>query len=155
MNDKVEEIYTQMFAPNPIPQSVIDLYERFVFLGNRIDVPNVNLGALVIIAALATKSAKSSVSDPIEPEEVDMAETLPAQADVGIETGVEPTVAVTPVQTQAPYKRHDVAHHDEHGPLGPMDAPIPTPPPVRTDQPTTTEQPQKPAPIRGMSVKEC
>ena len=107
MNDTVEDFYKQMFAPHDIPQSVRDLYERTVFLANRKDV-GLNVGSLVLIAAFATKSATTSISEPIVPE------TVPFQKDIGLET--EP-------EKQTPPQQPDSSAGDEHGPMGPMDAP--------------------------------
>ena len=114
MNDTVEAIYTQMFAPSPIPQSVINLYDRTCFLANRIDSPNIPISGLIIIAACATKGIKTSVSEPVIPEMVDMTETVPFQKDIGLET--EP-------EKQTPPQRPDSSAGDEHGPMGVMDAP--------------------------------
>ena len=117
MNDRVEEIYTQMFAPQPIPQSVQELYKRTHFLANRIDC-QLTVGALVLVAALATKSAVASVSKPAEPEVVDtneVNETLTAQPDVAASN-----VTVATPQTAAEMTNQAAALL---GPLGPMDAP--------------------------------
>lgn len=124
MNDKVETIYTQMFAPHPIPQSVLDLYARAKFLADRIDNPNISVGGLVLIAAIATKSAKSSISKPIEPAEIDtdtVSETLSVKQDA-VTTGATVLAPQTPPeQTPAP--------RTMDAPLGLMDAPA-TPEPA-------------------------
>ena len=117
MNDRVEEIYTQMFAPQPIPQSVLELFDRTNFLANRIDC-QLTVGALVLIAALATKSAATAVSKLVEPEVVDtneVNETLKPQTDVvtSNDTDVAPQTAAETTNQAAALL----------GPLGPMDAP--------------------------------
>ncbi|MBE3088315.1 MAG: hypothetical protein IMZ61_13880 [Planctomycetes bacterium] len=124
MNDRVEEIYTQMFAPQPIPQSVREMYDRTVFLANRIDC-QLTMGALVLIAATATKTSATSVSKPIVPEEVDIhaiAETLPVQpADMlSYVTNTAPHPSVEPQEGK------DVpngADRPAFATTGPMDAP--------------------------------
>ena len=118
MNDKVEERYTQMFAPQPIPQSVIDLYKRAKFLSDRVDAPMIPLSGLVIIAALATKNATTSLSKQFETEEVDtkeVSETLPAQTDEGLQD----KAPETPVEQQTAEQAPDAPI----GNTGPMDAP--------------------------------
>lgn len=105
MNDRVQDIFTQMFAPSKIPQSVIDMYDRTKFLADKVDAPIIPVSGLVLIAASATKNATTSVSKPIEPAEVDtkeVSETLPVQTDEGIqdealETPVEPTSGGEPM----------------------------------------------------------
>lgn len=108
MNDQVETIYKQMFAPHPIPQSVLDLYKRAKFLADRIDNPNITVGGLVLIAATATGSAKTSVSNT--PEEID--ETLTTQTDADVHDTAPQTAAETLSATGA-----------MDAPLGKMDAP--------------------------------
>lgn len=109
-----------MFAPQPIPQSVREMYERAIFLANRIDC-QLTVGALVMIAASATKTSTTSVSEPIEPEVVEIPATLPVQTDIGLQV----TDAQTPVQTQTGGNPPNATPQDEHGPAGLMDAPIP------------------------------
>ena len=123
MNDRVEEVYTQMFAPQPIPQSVREMYERAVFLANRIDC-QLTMGALVLIAASATKTAATSVSKPIVPETVDIhkvAETLPVQPDLTTNASVE--TPQTPVEQPKGEDAPNEPDRPAFATTGPMDAP--------------------------------
>ncbi len=119
MNDKVQEIFTQMFAPHEIPQPVIDMYNRTKFLADRVDAPIIPISGLVLIAATATKTAAMSASKPIEPAEVDtkeVSETLPTEGgDVLIVNKVIPAPE-PPVEPTS-------AAGAMNGPLGEMDAP--------------------------------
>jgi hypothetical protein len=79
MNEKVEEIYTQMFAPQEIPQAVRDLYARAQRFADRIDSPQMPVSMLVTIAACATVTAKSAKPAKVDIDEV--GETIPVQPD--------------------------------------------------------------------------
>lgn len=129
MNDQVEAIFTQMFAPGKIPQSVVDMYDRTKFLADKVDAPIIPVSGLVLIAASATKTAVTSLSKPIDPAEVDtkeVSETLPVQPDEDVQS----TAPETPVEQTSSD--------------GPMDAPR-----GAMDAPTTPE----PELQRGMSEK--
>lgn len=76
MNERVTEIYTQMFAPQPIPQSVKEMYERTVFFANRIDATMFKPTELAIIAGAATqgkmevqKAAAVAANEPVDTSE--------------------------------------------------------------------------------------
>lgn len=113
-----------MFAPEPIPQPVIDMYNRTKFLADRVDAPIIPISGLVLIAATATKNAAASVSEPTDLAEVDInevSETLPTTgADVfmvnkeTVDKGVP--APETPVEETS-------ASEPMNAPLGPMDAP--------------------------------
>jgi hypothetical protein len=79
MNEKVEEIYTQMFAPQEIPQAVRDMYARAQRFADRIDSPQMPVSMLVTIAACATVTGKSAKPAKVDIDEV--SETVPAQPD--------------------------------------------------------------------------
>ncbi|MHC4625069.1 MAG: hypothetical protein ACYS4W_14340 [Planctomycetota bacterium] len=119
MNDSIRDLYTQMFAPQPIPQSVLDLYERTKHLSDRITAPVLPVYVLVLIAATATKSVKTSISDPIVPEALEkpkIEETLPPQLDFV-------ATDVTPEPFQKPAEDDKTAQDYVPTPTGPMDAP--------------------------------
>lgn len=129
MNEQVETIYTQMFAPEPIPQSVREMYDRAKFLADRVDSPNISVGGLILIAVTATKSAKKPVGRPRKISEVDtdeVGETLPVQTY----TDTQAADAQKPAEPQTATGSMDA-------PLGKMDVPAP---------PETALQ-------RGMSVR--
>ena len=129
-----------MFAPQQIPQSVREMYERAVFLANRIDC-QLTVGALVLIAATATKTATTSVSKPIVPETVDIhevSETLPVQPDdvviyntttanAGYEPETTTHMCIVASQTPPEPQTGEVAPNEPEKPpfatTGPMDAP--------------------------------
>ena len=80
MNETVESIFTQMFAPASIPQEVKALYEKVRFYSDRIDQPIMRPLDLVLIAAMATsgkeiaipekKKTIAPVVDTSEPEQI-------------------------------------------------------------------------------------
>jgi hypothetical protein len=111
MNETVESIFGQMFAPNEIPQQVVDLYARTKFFLNRIDVPDIPTGILPIIAAVAT-------SQPAQQVEIPNAK-LPATIDTTEDQPIAETEPAQPsgtqVQTGPPVPGG--------APTGPMDAP--------------------------------
>ena len=103
-----------MFAPDPIPQSVQELYKRTHFLANRIDC-QLTVGALVLIAALATKTATPKV-EVVENIDIDyIGDTSAAKLDVVVTNDPIPA-------TQTPAETTNQAAA-LLGPLGPMDAP--------------------------------
>jgi len=59
MNETVEAIFTQMFAPQPVPDEVKQLYERAKKLADRIDQMNMRPLDFAIMAAVAISFRKS------------------------------------------------------------------------------------------------
>ena len=104
-----------MFAPQPVPQSVRELYDRTIFLGNRIDNPNITVGGLVLIAALATRTVLPTISKPAEVDLDEVSETWTPQQDVVVANDTVPAAQTLPEQSSVP--------EPMNGPLGPMDAP--------------------------------
>lgn len=99
MNEDVENVFNGMFAPNPIPQRVIDFYERVNYLKSRIDAPNkISLLELCMIAAHATDTPATPVPK------------VPPQQFVDTTEKEKQTEEETPPPAG-------------HGPKGPMDAP--------------------------------
>ena len=56
MNDNIEAVFSQMFAPQPIPTGVAEAYKRAQFYASRIDAPLMRPMDLVLIATNATTS---------------------------------------------------------------------------------------------------
>jgi hypothetical protein len=100
MNETVESIFTQMFAPAEIPQKVKDLYEKVRFYSDRIDQPIMRPLDLVLIAAMATQTNTNLIPqqekiiaplvDTSEPEQITETksdaklETLETPAPLGV-----------------------------------------------------------------------
>ena len=61
MNEQVETIYAQMFAPEPVPQKVKDLFEKVNFYLNRIDSPQLHPRELAILPSFSDSSNTSGV----------------------------------------------------------------------------------------------
>lgn len=78
MNENIEEIYTQMFAPQPIPQAVKELYARAQHFADRIDSPQMPMSMLVTIAAIATVTGKTN---PVKVDIDEVDDTIPVQPD--------------------------------------------------------------------------
>jgi hypothetical protein len=104
MNEQIEEIYTRMFSPQPIPEAVVEMFDKTNFYLNRIDAPVMRLANLALIAAIATTSTEqAAVPTPKLPDTIDTkepeepVETITPQIDAGMAPGI---------------------------PTGPMDAPI-------------------------------
>jgi hypothetical protein len=104
MNERIEEIFERMFSPQPIPQSVRDLYKATKFFQDRIDGASFHQGTLALLAAFASKPAEQPAqAQPKLPDEIDsteLVETEPAQPETVVQPGA---------------------------PTGPMDAPIKPP----------------------------
>lgn len=64
MNETVESIFTQMFAPAEIPLEVKVLYEKVRFYSDRIDQPIMRPLDLVLIAAMATSGKMTIQPEP-------------------------------------------------------------------------------------------
>jgi hypothetical protein len=108
MNEQVETIYTQMFAPNPIPQQVIDLFDRINFCCSRIDAPNaMRATQLAIIGGIGAFLAAKG--EPLPPQ-------MPKPTEL-IDTTEPPTRTTTQVAPPADTTSQNRA------PTGPMDAP--------------------------------
>jgi hypothetical protein len=109
MNETVESIFTQMFAPAEIPQEVKTLYEKVRFYADRIDQPIMRPLDLVLIAAMATpaKTDLEPKQEKVIPPAVDTSE--PEQTEEATQAKTET------VETLAP--------------LGPMDVPAVVKPP--------------------------
>ena len=100
MNETVESIFTQMFAPVPIPQEVKTLYEKVKFYSDRITQPEMRPLDLVLIASMATngkdiaipeqKKTIAPVVDTSEPEQITetaseaKTETIEISAPLGV-----------------------------------------------------------------------
>jgi hypothetical protein len=102
MNENVEAIYTQMFAPNPIPDEVKEMFDRVNFLASRIDAQAMRPTELAMIAAVA-------ISTKITPK---YAGPKPAPALTVDTTEQEPE----PEETEQPARAPTTL-------TGPMDAP--------------------------------
>jgi len=125
MNDTVESIYTQMFAPQPIPQAVIDLFDKTNFFASRIYAQQMTPAFLALLAAVATTGTvtfapvKPTIPSQINTNE-DVSETLQVQQAV---TFVHDTPTQTAVETITGEQRPDAPPETTHGLTGPMDAP--------------------------------
>ncbi|MCJ7829006.1 MAG: hypothetical protein MUP81_04620 [Dehalococcoidia bacterium] len=116
MNENIEEIYTQMFAPQPIPQAVKELYARAQHFADRIDSPQMPMSMLVTIAACATVTGKTKPVN-VDIDEVD--ETIPVQPDSYASneaTGTPPVPSNGETDTNDALESSGVA-------TGPMDVP--------------------------------
>jgi hypothetical protein len=106
MNEQVEEIYTRMFAPNDIPQPVVDLFNRTKFYLDRVDA-RISPSVLGLIAAVATTTTQQqALPQPKVPDEIDLSEPetpAPTAEEIGQISNDSPAPGV---------------------PTGPMDAPI-------------------------------
>lgn len=135
MNDKVEEKFRQMFAPEDVPQVVVEAFERTNFLANRIDAGLMRPTDLALIAGAALVGVKQSTiakKKPLdmidttertenalgkrftEAEEQSIADSLPALPQ---ETAVEPA---EPIDDSVEPTDNAPA---PTGPTGQMDAP--------------------------------
>jgi len=116
MNDRVEEIYEQMFAPDPIPDCVRSAFETVNRYASRIDAGMMRPVDLAIIAAMGLGETVPATA-PVA--------SAPPQHDGLIDTGEEGTVP-EPTQAagqQTPAGDTSGATLPSHGPTGPMDAP--------------------------------
>jgi hypothetical protein len=74
MNENVETIFAQMFAPQPIPQQVINLFDRANLLASRIDAQQMRAADLALIGAIgsieeAVEQFKTPVSQTVDTSE--------------------------------------------------------------------------------------
>ena len=128
MNETVESIFAQMFAPNEIPQSVVELFDKANFFVSRIDAPAMRVPLMAVIAAIATTRG-SNVQGPLPkaklPDEIDTSEqaepvkverTLPDEIATTEPVQAPETVVTGQSATEPPTTAPGV-------PTGPMDAP--------------------------------
>ena len=120
MNERVEEIYVQMFAPKAIPASVQTVFDRANKLSGRIDAPMRPMD-LVIIATIATlqpavtMTAKADSQEPIVAEGfIEMAEPDADEDD---------TEAQVAAEDENEEDGPSATFSTSHGPAGVMDAP--------------------------------
>lgn len=116
MNDKVEEIYEQMFSPEPIPDCVRTAFETVNKFASRIDAGMMRPVDLAIIAAMGLgESAPATVTIP----------SAPPQHEGLIDTGEEGLVPEPTLAAGEPIPAGDTSGPTlpAHGPTGPMDAP--------------------------------
>jgi len=89
MNETVESIFTQMFAPTPIPQEVKTLYEKVRFYSDRIDQPIMRPLDLVLIAAMVG-NLKTSIVIPADKKLIDVAvDTSESETETASEAKTE------------------------------------------------------------------
>lgn len=126
MNEQVEEIYTQMFAPEPIPKAVKVAFDRTNFLANRIDAQLFRGTELAIIAGAATQSMPTpkpkAAQVTSEDVPIDTSEVPPGGAP-SVEI-TEPAPDATPEQSEADrMAEQKPVEIPTTGRTGPMDAP--------------------------------
>jgi len=120
MNDTVEEIFARMFAPNPIPPKVVELYDRTNLFVGRIDAM-MRPSNLCVIAGLATILEAQDTTTVVT-------NLSPTRRDVPIDTA-EPDADApvpapeTPAEGQTGAESPTGNTSPAHGPTGPMDAP--------------------------------
>lgn len=119
MNDKVEEIYEQMFAPNPIPDCVRAAFESVNKHASRVDAGLMRPLDLAIIASIGLSGAMPTTVAVAYP---------PQEHDGLIDTveGDEEQPVPAPTRFTEPLKDADRTSEPvltSHGPTGPMDAP--------------------------------
>jgi hypothetical protein len=138
MNERVEEVYEQMFAPKPVPASVRTLFDKANHLASRVDAQTMKLTDLAIIGAVAVmpQVGIATTGGAIEPPKE------PIDEDGSIDT-TEDTVAPSQGATAPPVDEVPVAGtaRPSQGPTGPMDAPAQ--PPTPKTKSLTTKQMQK------------
>lgn len=119
MNDKVEEIYEQMFAPEPIPDCVRTAFETVNRYASRIDAGMMRPVDLAIIAAMGLgESAPAMVTIPSEPPQHEgLIDTVEGDDDTQVPASTRFPGALTPLGEASE------ATLPSHGPTGPMDAP--------------------------------
>jgi len=114
MNERVEEIYNQMFAPEPIPTAVVKTFEKVKKFGDRLDSPPMRPLDLALIAAIATNQKPREVGTYEPEEEIDTTEPDPDEDDMEAKADAEDET--DPKGTSQP-------QNPSHGPTGRMDAP--------------------------------
>jgi len=141
MNEQVEMIYEQMFAPQPIPQSVKTLFDRTNFFLNRID-GQMRTGNLALIAALATVGKVPTVEQPeaggteiVDTSEI--GEISPVQPNVSLYVNNPTEKTIKPMNSSVP--------QTSVGPTGLMDAP---------NTPDVGRQAKRIELLQGMSKQE-
>lgn len=94
MTDAIKERFDQMFAPDRIPQCVMDAYEKAAFLMNKVDAPMFTIRDLCILAGCALAgSGNAGVPVAEDSKEIDVMAPIPINGPV--------TTAEAPVQTPA------------------------------------------------------
>ena len=116
MNDTVESIYEQMFAPNEIPQEVVELYDRTKFFADRIDQPQMHSSMLALIGAVATMG-KVKINKP-KPQTEMLIDTSEDEKDT--ETGSSEEIDEKDTETAS---EPTLEPGYNSTPTGPMDAP--------------------------------
>jgi hypothetical protein len=115
MNEQVEAIFTQIFAPEPIPESAIALFEKMLKFGSRIDRKQMRPEDLCLIAA---------ISEMFRP---DLGETTTLSAQpyaVSVtSSGALIDASEDEPETQTPPKTTNEAQKPVIASGGPMDAP--------------------------------
>lgn len=120
MNETVESIFTQMFAPAEIPQEVKTLYEKVRFYSDRIDQPIMRPLDLVLIAAMATPANTN---------------LIPQKEKVIPPVAVDTSEPVTETSSDAKNETLETS-----APLGPMDVPAVNKPPSEVELQRLTYQ---------------
>lgn len=111
MNDTVESIYAQMFAPNPIPQKVVELFDKTNFYASRIDAPKMHPAMLALIAAIAQDG--KPIKKPTQvPKEIDTTEETASDENEDMAENETRTASEPPLEPGF-----------NSTPTGPMDAP--------------------------------
>lgn len=114
MNDRVEEIFKQMFAPKAIPFSVRNLFEQANFLGSRIDATAMRPIDLAIIGAIGTATTQMATGL----ERV----AIGALVDAGMPI-TAPDVSEEPQTPSEGDNDTSLTEATITGPTGPMDVP--------------------------------
>ena len=121
MNERIEEIYTQMFAPQPIPQSVIRLYDKVKHFTDRVDGSVITPQELAIIAAVASGVSAPATVPQKATEQPVIAETTGTGGDPYADEAVP--APQTPVAPQTEPTAPIMPQAEPVAPTGPMDAP--------------------------------
>ena len=119
MTDGIRERFDQMYAPNRVPQYVIDAYEKAAFLMNKVDAPAFTVRDLCVIAGCAEARSGNTAAPIAGPKEIDVMAPIP------INGPTTTTTAQPPVQAPA------------QGTGGRMDAP-----PISTEKSRSTTEVQ-------------
>lgn len=117
MNQTVENIFAEMFAPNAIPIEVIELYDKVNFFVARMGLGGMKRSDLCMIAAIAlSRPPVRSSAD----KDIDGHELVDTSEDTDIKNPVEPVEM---------YDEDDGDDEDEGNPPTPVDDLPPAPPP--------------------------